>query len=350
MVTKSKKPRSLKELPNSNSVEPPPASDAEKLLENNTKEVVTSLHIEDTNRAGLPSPRLPVTEASQEAEQHKPIEADSPNETSLRRRIRTLTLSSTKTPSGLNRQSWESKSSSAKSSRNWSNSFRDSVSTEENNSQQGSPASASTVIQNPKEKRRSDRVSGSPSILKYIRSPTDYMMIDLDYCEAQAAMNSSKHDTSAPKIGKSSFDELLAYVRRVTGTEVRTTAIDDPKGPRRPNEARAWDHRNLWCVDCRNNCPICNTACCVKEEVAQKAADDNLSKEEIEQAKRLAKIIEYLGVHAKDVSTFSLCTPPDGCGRYVCPDCCGVCPNEICRDIQCKECKSNIWESCDWHD
>ncbi|KAL6239563.1 hypothetical protein BDW75DRAFT_227183 [Aspergillus navahoensis] len=339
MVNKSKKkPRSLKKLPRSsrNSVEPLQASDAEKLLENNTKEAVTSLHIEDTNRAGLPSPRLPVTEPSQKAEQHKPIEADSPNETSLRRRIRTLTLGSTKTPSGLNRRSWESKSSSDKSSRIWSNSFSDSVSTQENNSSQGSPASASTVIHNPKEKGRSDRVSGSPSILKYIRSPTDYMMIDLDYYEAQAAMNSNKPDTSAPQIGKSSFDELLAYARRVTGTEVRTTAVDDPKRPRRPNEARAWDHRNLWCVDC--------------QEVAQKAADENLSKEEIERAKRLAKIIEYLGVHAKDVSTFSQCTPPDGCGRYVCPDCCGACPNEICRDIQCKECKPNVWESCVWHD
>ncbi|KAL4989465.1 hypothetical protein BDW68DRAFT_186475 [Aspergillus falconensis] len=339
MVNKSKKKaRTPKELPrsSSSSVEPSQASDAENLLENNTKEAVTSLHIEDTNRAGLPPPRLPVTQPSQEAEQHKSIEADSSNETSLRRRIRTLTLGSTKTPTGLNRHSWESRSSSTKSSRIWSNSFRDSVSTQENNSPQSSPASALTVIQNPKEQRRTDRVSGSPSILKYIRSPTDYMMIDLDYCEAQAAMNSSKPDTSAPEIGKSSFDELLAYVHRVTGTEVRTIAVDDPQGPRRPNEARAWDHRNLWCVDC--------------QEVAQKTTDENLSKEEIEQAKRLGKIIEYLGVHAIDVSTFSQCTPPDGCGRYVCPDCCAVCPNEICRDIQCKECKPKVWETCDWHE
>jgi hypothetical protein len=109
-------------------------------------------------------------------------------------------------------------------------------------------------------------------------------------------------------------------------------------------------------------------ACCVKEEVDQKAADENLNKEAIKQAKRLAKTIEYLSVHAKDVSTFSQCTLPDGCGRYVCPNCCGVCPNEVCRDIQCKvsvaaahyaisvtkyalqECKPNVWETCGWHD
>ncbi|KAL4817688.1 hypothetical protein BDW67DRAFT_174498 [Aspergillus spinulosporus] len=350
MANKSKKKKShgLKGL-SSNSVKPLQVSDAEKLHKNNTKEAVTSFHVEDTSRAGLPSPRLPMTEASQDIEQHKPAQADSPSETSLRRRIRTLTLGSTKTPTGL-RHSWESMSSSAQSSHILSNSFRDSVSTQESNSPQDSPASASTVIQNSKERGRSDRVSSSSSILKYIRSPTDYMMIDLDYCEAQAAMNSSRPDTSAPEIGKSSFDELLAYVRRETRTEVQTMVVDDPKVPRRPNEARAWYHRNLWCVDCHKNCPICSMACCVKEEVDQKAADENLNKEVIKQAKRLAKIIEYLSVHAKDVSTFSQCTPPDGCGRYVCPNCCGVCPNEICRDIQCKECKPNVWEACDWHD
>ncbi|KAL4772645.1 hypothetical protein BDW60DRAFT_222261 [Aspergillus nidulans var. acristatus] len=336
MANKSKKKKSHgpKGL-SSNRVKPLQVSDAENLRKNNTKGAVASFHVEDTNRAGLPSPRLPMSEPSQGLEQHKPTQADFPNENSLRRRIRTLTLGSTKTPSGL-RHSWESKSSSAQSSHIWSNSFRDSVSTQESNSPQDSPASASTIIQNPKEKGRSDRVSSSSSILKYIRSPTDYMMIDLDYCEAQAAMNNSRPDTSAPKIGKSSFDELLAYVRRVTRTEVRTIVVDDPKVPRRPNEARVWDHRNLWCVDC--------------QEVDQKAADENLNKEAIKQAKRLAKTIEYLSVHAKDVSTFSQCTLPDGCGRYVCPNCCGVCPNEVCRDIQCKECKPNVWETCGWHD
>ncbi|CBF78200.1 predicted protein [Aspergillus nidulans FGSC A4] len=335
MANKSKKKKSHgpKGL-SSNNVKPLQVSDSEKLRKNNTKAAVTSFHVEDTDRAGLPSPRLPISESSQCLKQHKPTQADSPNENSIRRRIRTLTLGSTKTPSGL-RHSWEFKSSSAQSSHIWSNSFRDSVSTQESNSPQDSPASVLTIIQNPKEKGRIDRTSSSSSILKYIRSPTDYMMIDLDYCEAQAAMNSSRPNTSAPKIGKSSFDELLAYVRRVTRTEIRTIVVDELKAPCRPNEARIWDHRNLWCVDC--------------QEVDQKAADENLNKEVIKQANHLARIIEYLSIHAKDVSTFSQCTLPDGCGRYVCPNCCGVCPNEVCRDIQCKECKPNVWETCDWH-
>lgn len=122
----------------------------------------------------------------------------------------------------------------------------------------------------------------------------------------------------------------------MTGTQVRAIPASDLEAPRRPNESRAWDHRNLWCVDCRNSCPICNTTCCVREELAQKAADESLDPENVHQAKRLGKIIEHLGTHAKDVSTFAQCTPPDGCGRYVCASCSGVCPSEICRDIQCK--------------
>lgn len=170
---------------------------------------------------------------------------------------------------------------------------------------------------------------------------------------------SNKEPERDPEIGKASAEELvrihptsliknhiltrqkLTYLRRMTGTQVCAIPASDLKAPRRPNESRAWDHRNLWCADCRKTCPICNITCCVKEEMAQKAADESLDPEKVHQAKRLGKIIEHLGAHAKDVSTFTQCTPPDGCGRYVCASCSGVCPSEICRDIQCKVSTNN---------
>ncbi|KAL4924775.1 uncharacterized protein BDV17DRAFT_205695 [Aspergillus undulatus] len=361
MVNKSrKKPRRAKGLRNSpgSSAELIKGTDQGNLPNNIANELETSFHIVDHNRADLPSPCIPVTEGTNQVPaQHKSTE-DSPREGALRRRIRTLTLNSARPSPELKRRSWETKSSSANSSRVWSSSYRDSVATQDTASPEHSP-SGSAIIEDLKAKRRSDRgaspakLSASSSALKYIRSPNDYMFVDFDYCEAQAAMNrapSNDQLAREPEIGKSSFDELLAYVRRMTGTEVATISVNDPKAPRRPNDARPWNHRNLSCVDCRESCPICNTTCCMKEELARQAADENLSLDKVQQAKRLLKIIEYLGFYNKDVSTFAQCTPPDGCGRYVCPSCCGICPSEICRDIQCKECKPKPWKSCDWHD
>ncbi|RDW72616.1 uncharacterized protein DSM5745_07788 [Aspergillus mulundensis] len=338
---KSRKPKSLKS---------PEASGIDKLFEDITKENENRFQIEDINRAGLPSPRIPVTGPSQASEQHKPGEADSPIETSLRKRIRALTLGSAKKPPELNSNSRELKASPPQSSQILSSSFRDSSTTEDSNSPERSPLSVSTIIQHSKGKKRGDSVTSPSSAWKYLRSPTDYTMIDFDYCEAQAAMNSDKVDAGAPDIKRSSIKELLAYLRRETGTEIRAIDVHDPKVARRPNEARPWDHKNLWCVDCRKACPLCNASCCVKEEATKKAVDESLDQKERDDAKRLVDIIDKIGIYAKDVGTFSQCTPPDGCGRYVCPECCGVCPSEICRDIQCKECKPNPWASCEWHD
>lgn len=48
------------------------------------------------------------------------------------------------------------------------------------------------------------------------------------------------------------------------------------------------------------------------------------------------QMIQNIGSRAKDLNRFSKCTEDGGCGRYVCPDCCGACPLYECRDIQCK--------------
>ncbi|KAL4956253.1 hypothetical protein BDW69DRAFT_91656 [Aspergillus filifer] len=402
-------------IENSNNVEPQAArsSDVGNLPNINTSTLDVSFQVKDSNCADLPSPhlRVPVTGvANQGSEQHKsqPIESNLPpkdKENLFRRRIRTLTTSSsTKSASAkesprLQRHSWDSKSSSAESSRVWSASHRDSNSTITQDTESTTPSpSISTVIPDTKEKEKTSEGVESPrklsaaSALRYIRSPNgrvsrlvssgtsfiadvaDYMFVDFNYNEVQAraAMNtrpSNEQMVKDPEIGKSSFEELLAYVRRMTGTEVESTAKNDPNAAHRPEDARPWKHRNLACIDCRRTCPTCNKTCCVKQELEQKAADENLSPEEVQKAKQLGKIIEHLGFYAQEVSTFTQCTLFDGCGRYVCPDCSGVCPNEICRDIQCKvrdqpwilkdmiadrylraqDCKMNPWGACDWH-
>ncbi|KAL3460648.1 hypothetical protein BJX64DRAFT_180273 [Aspergillus heterothallicus] len=128
----------------------------------------------------------------------------------------------------------------------------------------------------------------------------------------------------------------MLYVRRVTGTEIKPILLTDSEVRRRHGDARAWNHRNLRCISCYGTCPICNKGtCCLREEALVKVHDGSLEGEDLDKAKRLVKIIELLGPHARDATTFSQCSPPDGCGRHVCPDCCGVCPNKICRDVQC---------------
>lgn len=52
----------------------------------------------------------------------------------------------------------------------------------------------------------------------------------------------------------------------------------------------------------------------------------------------------------KEVPTFLRCTDGGGCGKYVCPECIGMCPLSVCRDTQCIGCKKCPWAVCDFHD
>ncbi len=38
----------------------------------------------------------------------------------------------------------------------------------------------------------------------------------------------------------------------------------------------------------------------------------------------------------RESPTFIQCTHQTGCGKFVCPDCCGICPDECCQDVQCR--------------
>jgi hypothetical protein len=69
--------------------------------------------------------------------------------------------------------------------------------------------------------------------------------------------------------------------------------------------------------------------------------------ESLERAKEVKEMIETIIPTNTEVQTFLTCT---SCNREVCPDCCGMCPDEACQDIQCRQCKSgDPWDECDWH-
>ncbi|KAE8150022.1 hypothetical protein BDV25DRAFT_155169 [Aspergillus avenaceus] len=131
-------------------------------------------------------------------------------------------------------------------------------------------------------------------------------------------------------------DIVTKYTRGVTGTQVIILPQGDKISPRRPDDDRAWDTVNLRCVTCKGACPICKAACCRYESAKQAVANADTDPETKVRAKRTLQRVERLGSRVRDISTFSLCNRFGGCGRYVCPRCCGQCPGEMCREIQCK--------------
>ena len=139
----------------------------------------------------------------------------------------------------------------------------------------------------------------------------------------------------------------IELTRRCTNTYVHILPARDTTTPRRLNDDRIWHSRNLRCASCEGFCPICDAPCCI-----YKAAKEVLAKPknfQTNMSRRLVKAIDRLGSHVKDTSTFSTCTLGGGCGRRVCPKCCGTCPTSICRDIQCKVfLYSNYVEWYDW--
>ncbi|KAI9370663.1 hypothetical protein BJX61DRAFT_535438 [Aspergillus egyptiacus] len=282
-----------------------------------SKKVESSLRIEDNTNVELPSPLPPVADTTSSPEQQKSVDTNGPKQGSFRRRIRALTSGSSKS---VNRQSWASKSSA-----------------------ELSQASVSTTTQSPKAKRASD----TSGVVKLLRSGNDYMFLDLDFLEKEVE---SQNNPLIAAQGSDTDGKKVNHVRRMTGTEHKARPTGDSHVPGRQGDIRAWDHKNLRCITCRGPCAICAGPCCLHSEMQSKVSEYSLPAEEMEKAKRLLKIIEYLGAYAKEADTYSLCSLPGGCGRHVCPSCCGACPNEICQDIQCIDCKEDVWGPCDWHD
>ncbi|PYI03480.1 hypothetical protein BO78DRAFT_451782 [Aspergillus sclerotiicarbonarius CBS 121057] len=152
---------------------------------------------------------------------------------------------------------------------------------------------------------------------------------------------SKKYDESFPIVSKSSFNDLIEYIRQTTACEVKTRDPSKPQVRQREDDIRVWDYRNIWCTKCYGKCPVCDTSCCVYEELRCAVTDEESDPLVSRDRRRTMGLIEMVGAYVKDASTFSLCSVPGGCGRHVCPSCCGMCPDDWCQDMQCKV--SNDW-------
>lgn len=130
----------------------------------------------------------------------------------------------------------------------------------------------------------------------------------------------------------------MENIRKITNTEIRLRSLNDIKGATRPNDPRMWYTRNLRCAKCVGACPVCDIGCCLYETSRRLNNDPDTEMYLATQTEKLVMNIDALGAHVKDTGTFSLCSNSGGCGRYVCPECCGICPCEMCRDVQCKVC------------
>ncbi|GLA57738.1 60S ribosomal protein L24 [Aspergillus tubingensis] len=155
---------------------------------------------------------------------------------------------------------------------------------------------------------------------------------DMDKDEEGAGMD--YHDSS-PVGRASSMDDLVDYIRQTTACPKQTRDPKEDWKRKRSGDTRIWNYRNPWCIKCYGECPLCNSACCVYEELRRAVADEGSDPLVARDRRRLMGLMESVGAYIKDATTFSLCSTP-GCGKHVCPSCCGICPDKSCRDIQCK--------------
>ncbi|BDD61556.1 hypothetical protein MAP00_006596 [Monascus purpureus] len=170
-----------------------------------------------------------------------------------------------------------------------------------------------------------------------------------DSCSLSRSSFSFKDQHSLIEEEGNVLPKTIEDIRKETGTQVLLLSSKYVTGPRRVGDERLWNSRNLRCAHCLGKCPVCSIACCVYEEARRKMAKSSSDCDKAAAAE-LVQIIEGFGSKVKDMSTFSLCSILGGCGRRVCPDCSGICPTNICRDVQCKDCKPDPWEPCNWHD
>ncbi|PYH52787.1 60S ribosomal eL24 domain-containing protein [Aspergillus niger CBS 101883] len=166
---------------------------------------------------------------------------------------------------------------------------------------------------------------------------------DKDKDKDEEGAGTDYHD-SFPVVGASSIDDLVEYIRQATACPKQTRNLKDYWKHQRGGDVRTWGYRNPWCTKCYGECPICGTACCVYEELKREVSDEASDPLVSRDRRRIMDLMESVGAYIKDASTFSLCSTP-GCGKHVCPSCCGICPDKRCRDVQCKECKADPWAS-----
>ena len=107
--------------------------------------------------------------------------------------------------------------------------------------------------------------------------------------------------------------------------------------PRHPTTGRAWHSRNLKCTTCSDvSCPCCGRACC-SYRACMLIAENDLAPANIRDlAIRDCIAIGQCFPFGRESPTFIQCTHGTGCGKSVCPDCCGICSEDCCQDVQCR--------------
>ncbi|KIX10080.1 uncharacterized protein Z518_01161 [Rhinocladiella mackenziei CBS 650.93] len=145
--------------------------------------------------------------------------------------------------------------------------------------------------------------------------------------------------------------DLERHLRITTNCHTYDYTPGDPL-PRHPNTSRGWNSRNLHCTTCIDEfCAVCGRACCAFKAALLAKVNHEDNEEALRMAEERILHICHIYPFGMEAPTFLQCIRGDeiGCGKIVCPDCCGICPNEICRDIQCRKCKKIPWEECLWH-
>lgn len=123
-------------------------------------------------------------------------------------------------------------------------------------------------------------------------------------------------------------------MRRIVATHYPLDPKADTEAQPSTLDAHTWKTRSLRCVSCKGDCPLCGNTCCIYQIARHVIQHTDAHDKAADQARKVIEIVDDLGISACEPCTFSMCSLGGGCGRYVCPDCCGTCP--ICQDVQCK--------------
>ncbi|GIJ90195.1 hypothetical protein Asppvi_009148 [Aspergillus pseudoviridinutans] len=331
-----------------------------------------------------PASDLPAVPNLKDLPEKKDLDRASPKESSFRRKFsRTMTGDSVKKASSMDRKSWQTQSSSAGSGGKTRSVRSASVTATDKDLVEGDTAAP---IEGDLEKLKISEglkregkpaaiTTAQPMVVKCLRSPGDYVFFDLETpgekrnansdsspglspkakgAEGESAEDQSVEDESGKAANdqdpRSILEKRLDAIRHIVNNIFQGQSDENTKSGKAPQNAKKWDTKNMKCVKCFGDCPVCGKACCIFDIARRTAAEADPTPEHAEAANQILKLIQSLGNSILEASTYSLCTTPGGCGRYVCSDCWGICPVELCRDVQCKDCKEDPWAACDWHD
>ncbi|KAH1270542.1 hypothetical protein KXW98_002831 [Aspergillus fumigatus] len=326
-----------------------------------------------------PASDLPTVPNLKDLPEKKDPARTSPKESSFTRKFsRTMTGDSVKKVSSMDRKSWQTQSSSAGSGGKTRSIRSASVTATGTDLGEGDAATRLegglkklTISEGLKREGKPAAIStAQPKVIKCLRSPGDYVFIDIETPGEKSNANSNSSPGISPKaksaeVGsgedesaeaandqdpRSIVEKRLEVIRHIVKNIFQGQSDEDTKTGKALQNAKKWDTKNTKCIKCFGDCPVCSKACCIFDVARRTAAQADSTPEHAEAANQILKLIQRLGNSVLEATTYSLCTTPGGCGRYVCSDCWGICPVELCHDVQCKDCKEDPWAACDWHD